>query len=134
MKIDKAISKKIHTMDLPIVIQIWIYIWARAFNRGEAFYWLGITLFVVPNFLKNHYPYPRVYFGLIQYGCGMICFSSIRFLKKAFRRSRPKHNASIYRIQDLRTKEHETSFPSGDSAAAACYSGFMYLFLYEIVE
>ena len=57
-----------------------------------------------------------------------------KFLKNIFQRERPSHNDNIKRIRNMRGKETCASFPSGDAAAVACFSFFMFEHMSDVVE
>ena len=125
-------SKKIQHLELPFFIEIWILMFAKLFNWEENFIALFSIILVIPKFLKNDYPYPRIYFGMTYYAIAMTGFAMTTFLKRIFSRIRPKHDISILRLLNLRKKEHDNSFPSGDVSMSAAYTTFLYFFLYCI--
>jgi len=66
--------------------------------------------------MNHNIPNPYIYYGLYDYTSGMLVFVANTLLKKHFKRGRPEYNPKVYRIRNIRGKEIDCSFPSGDTA------------------
>lgn len=132
--LDKYYSGKIHGMEMPAIFQAWVCAWSMLFNRELTFTFLIFVAGVIPLYLDHHQPYYALYYGTQYFTQGWHVLIMTVLAKKWIRRPRPAHNTKVWRIRNIRGKENDTSFPSGDTGQVAVLIGFVYLNMYPFVE
>ena len=128
-KLDKTVSSYIHNLYLPKFIQFYISIWAQIFNKeGPMFLNYAIATFL-PLFQaeKDREPYYFLYHWFQYFAQGMTVFIAVVMTKKYFRRNRPVVTQTMpKRYYNLRGKEIDCSWPSGDTAQCAIFVMFLW--------
>lgn len=132
--LDQKYSGKIHSMELPVIAQVWVCLWSMLFNRELTFTFLLFVAGVIPLYLDYHQPYYALYFGSQYFTQGWHVLIITVLMKKWIRRPRPVHNEKVWRIRNIRGKENDTSFPSGDTGQVAVLIAFIYLNQYSFVQ
>lgn len=120
--IDKKYSKKIHSMELPKLIEILVYLCARIFNPDFVAFYFSLI------FANSVYYYNDYYFVLKPLTHVLVCLIVSLTLKKSLARDRPTVLKDKKRINDLRKHEKNCSMPSGDSIQAANFAIILYFY------
>lgn len=129
---DKKVSDRIHNLHLPAIIQAWVCFWGMLFNREGNLIVLAIVSAVLPLYQKTVQPYYGFYYGLQYFNLGMQCLILTKYMKKWLRRNRPPA-LTIYRVRNIRGKELDCSFPSGDTGQAGIFVFFMLFNMPDVV-
>ena len=113
---DKKLSNYIHTLELNLILEYMVYIFARLFNFDILIIFY-ISVFLYQAFMNKNYYYiikPFIHVSIV------FIFSSL--LKYIFKRPRPEINKNVKRLKNLRKKEKNFSMPSGDSMQAGNFA------------
>ena len=107
-KYDKDLSNKIHSLELPVYLEVFVYISARLFNPDF------ICIYFVLIFNYEYYYHNDSLFVLkpVINTLSLLIFTLV--MKHVAGRPRPEKK-KLHRIKDLRDDERNFSMPSGDS-------------------
>ena len=114
--LDKRYSAKIHKLDLPKIVQIYVAFFALICNKEGPFGLMLIVSLIFPHFQTPQQSYYFVYYGTQYFAQAMTAFITCVMLKKHFKRARPSIKNVPKRIFNVRGKEIDCSWPSGDTA------------------
>ncbi len=88
---------------------------------------MAIVGAILPLFEENRRPYYCLYYGIWYFAAAMTAFITTVILKKHFKRPRPKLPSPPFRLRNLRGKEIDCSWPSGDATQAGVFFAFLNL-------
>ena len=125
---DKKLSSYIHKMHLPKIIQIYMSFFAQVCNKEGPVILMCICAFVFPLLQANPPAYYGVYYSLQYFAQGMTAFIICVMTKKHFKRPRPslKLKNVTTRYFNIRNKEIDCSWPSGDTAQSGIFALFLW--------
>ena len=133
-RLDKRASGFIHHLELPNFLQIIIAFFATLCNKEGPLAIMAIVGIVLPRFEDQRKPYFVIYYGLQYFATGMTALVWVVILKKFWRRPRPRPPSGVRRLYNLRGKEIDCSWPSGDTAQAAVLSAYLTVNMPFVVE
>ena len=87
--LDKRWSAKIHNLDLPKFLQVYIAFFALVCNKEGPVMLQFITSLIFPHFQTPMQPYYFIYYWSQYLAMGMTAFITTVMLKKHFKRPRP---------------------------------------------
>lgn len=121
LELDKQLSEQVHSLVLPMPLECFLYFWCRVFSANFVCLTVNLTYFCI--FLPFHYK-PGINCVILvsaQLTTGIVCLA----MKNIFHRCRPGVEVTNRKLLNpvIRlNRERFWSFPSGDSAQAACWA------------
>ena len=124
--LDKRASGLIHHWELPAFLQVIIGFFATLCNKEGPLAIMAIVGLVLPR-LEDPQPKPYfvIHYGLQYFATAMTALVWVVILKKFWRRPRPRPPTGIKRLFNLRGKEIDCSWPSGDTTQASVFSAYL---------
>jgi len=121
LKLDLRLSEKVHSVVLPLPIECFFYFWCRIFSTPLVGLAVNISYFCILLPFHDRPAKNGLILVIAQITTGLFCL----LLKNIFHRRRPGIEVTNRKLLNpvMRlNRERCWSFPSGDSAQAACWA------------